>query len=89
MNGWRNKTYPICITVDGKEVFKGDTKKSLGYITIPVKPTYGQFVKVELVGENKEQDAFNIVEITGKKEIKKQDASSNKLGIVEVEIYKR
>jgi F5/8 type C domain. len=89
MNGWRNKAYPICITVDGKEVFKGDTEKSLGYITIPVKPTYGQFVKVELVGENKEQDAFNIVEITGKKEIKKQNASGNKLGIIEVEIYKR
>lgn len=89
MSGWRNKSYPICITIDGKEVFKGDTEKSLGYITIPIKPTYGQFIKVELIGENKEQDAFNLVEITGKKEIKEHDKSGKQLGIVEVEVYKK
>ncbi len=89
MNSWRNKTYPIRILIDGKEVFRGDTEKSLGYITIPINSTVGRFVKVELTGENKEQDAFNIVEITGKKEIKKQDKSRKQLGIVEVEIYKK
>nr|WP_321376547.1 sugar-binding domain-containing protein [uncultured Bacteroides sp.] len=89
LNGWRNKTYPIRITIDGKEVFKGDTEKSLGYITIPINPTYGKVVKVELIGENKEQDAYNIVEITGKKEIKEQGKSSNRLGIIEVEVYKK
>jgi len=46
-------------------------------------------VKVELTGENKEQDAYNIVEITGKKEIKEQGKSSNRLGIIEVEVYKK
>ncbi|WP_321518898.1 sugar-binding domain-containing protein [uncultured Bacteroides sp.] len=89
MNSWRNKSYPIRITIDGKEVFKGDTEKSLGYITIPIVPTCGQFVKVELIGKNKEQDAFNLVEITGKKEIKEQDKSGKQLGIVEVEVYKK
>ena len=87
MNSWRNKSYPIRITIDGKEVFKGDTEKSLGYITIPIKPTYGQSVKIELIGENKEQDRFNLVEVSGKKEIKEQDKSGKQLGIVEIEIY--
>jgi len=56
-------------------------------VLFPIKPTYGQSVKVELIGENKEQDAFNLVEVSGKKEIKEQDKSSKQLGIVEIEIY--
>ena len=38
LTGWRSKSYPIRILADGKEVYKGNTAQSLGYITIPLEP---------------------------------------------------
>ena len=38
LTGWRTKSYPIRILADGKEVYKGNTAQSLGYITIPLEP---------------------------------------------------
>lgn len=93
LTGWRMRSYPIQIFVDDKEVFKGDTEKSLGYISIPITPTQGRFVKIQLVGQSQDNDAFGaIVEITGTKELdlykdpKALDAKGQ-LRIVEVEFY--
>ncbi|MFM2295189.1 MAG: hypothetical protein RLZZ350_1602, partial [Verrucomicrobiota bacterium] len=67
LGGWRSKAYPLRITVDGQEVWSGSTPKSLGYVTLPLKPTAGKTVRIELIGAVDEQDGFGLVEITGKK----------------------
>ncbi|MBD0823709.1 glycoside hydrolase family 2 protein [Aestuariibaculum marinum] len=91
--GWRSKSYPIRILADDKEVYKGDTKQSLGYITIPLKPVLAEKITIELIGLNTENDAFNeIVEVDPNKELdlyKDKDAANRKgdLRIVEIEFY--
>lgn len=93
LTGWRMRSYPIAVFVDDTEVYRGETEKSLGYITIPLKATKGRFVKIALQGSSTESDAFgSIVEITGTKELdlyKSPNAANSKgqLRIVEVELY--
>jgi len=88
LGGWREKSYPIRITVDGKEVFRGDTPRSLGYVTIPVKPTKGKNVGIELVGSAVSRDAFgNIVELENPANADTGTSAKGSLTIVEVEIY--
>lgn len=89
LSNWRSKSYPLRITVDGKEVFKGNTEKSLGYITISFPPIKGKTVLVELIGATKSADAFNnIVEVTGKKlESDKPAEELTELSIIEIEFY--
>lgn len=91
LGGWRSKSYPIRITVDGKEVFRGDTPQSLGYVTIPVKPTRGQRVAIELIGSTVQRDAFgNIVELENQANAATtggQSTARGNLNIVEAEIY--
>ncbi|KQS93719.1 DUF4982 domain-containing protein [Chryseobacterium sp. Leaf394] len=88
---WRNKSYPIKISVDEKVVFQGNTPKSLGYFSIPLsQPVKGKTVKVELVGKTSEKDAFgSVVEITGKKEINDEKKQKSSIGIVEIEFYEK
>lgn len=93
LTGWRMRQYPIRILVDGFEVYNDTTNRSLGYVTLPLKPTKGQSVTIELIGANTEDDAFGqIVEITGKKELDlyhdpNAKKSKGQLRIVEVEFY--
>lgn len=89
MSDWRSKSYPVNIYVNDTLVYHGSTAKSLGYVTIPIKPTYGRFVKIELAGTINEKDGFgNIVEITGKKEIS-NNHGNYKLAITEAEVYSK
>ncbi|MFT3989937.1 MAG: DUF4982 domain-containing protein [Luteolibacter sp.] len=88
LGNWRNKSYPLRVTVDGKEAYTGITPKSLGYVTLELKPTQGQKVRIELVGEVDDKDAFTMVEVTGKKlQDTEKGAKSNSLQILEAEIY--
>lgn len=93
LTGWRMRSYPIQIFIDGEKVYEGNTEKSLGYISIPIKPTKGRFVKIQLAGQSSDKDAFGgIVEVTGTKELdlykdpKAADAKGQ-LRIVEIEVY--
>ncbi len=47
---WRNRSYPLRITVDDKQVFKGETPRSLGYVTLSFPPVTGSNLKIELMG---------------------------------------
>lgn len=87
--GWRSRTYPLRVTVDGKEVYKDSTERNLGYYTIQFPPAKGKTVKIELINGSSAQDAFNgIVEVTGKKlESEAPPSSKNALEIIEIEIY--
>lgn len=95
LTGWRMRSYPLQILVDDTEVFRGNTEKSLGYITIPVKPVRGRFVTVRLTGKSEDKDAFGgIVEITGTKELDlykdpKAMEAKGQLRIVEAEFYEK
>jgi len=95
LTGWRSRSYPVEILVDGKEVWKGNTAQSLGYITIPVKPTKGKSVTIRLTGSNTEKDAFNnMIEVNGTKELDlykdpKAGNSKGQLRIVEAEFYEK
>ena len=89
--GWRTQSYPIRITVDDRVVFAGDTPRSLGYVTFEFQPVTGKSLKIELVGNASNRDAYgNIVEIPGTPD---QQSSAGKggaqgtLSIVEIEIY--
>lgn len=63
---WRRRSYPIRILVDDCEVFRGDTERSLGYITFRFPPTSGRAVSVELIGAATDADRFGqIVEVDG------------------------
>lgn len=90
---WRSRMYPLRITVDGKEVFNASTERNLGYFTIKFPPQTGKTLKIELTGAGLSQDAYNIVEVTGKKdpagEVKNDGTKNGKLAIVEVEIYEK
>ena len=88
--GWRSKKYPIRISVDNKKVFEGITPTSLGYVTLPVTPTKGKNVQIELIGTSKNSNDINLVEITGKVDeagLKNNNQKTPQLPIVEVEIY--
>jgi hypothetical protein len=91
MGRWRERGYPIRITVDGKEVFRGETPQSLGYVTIPVKPTKGKNVGIELIGSAVNRDAFgNITELENQANAATTgggNTAKGNLTIVEAEIY--
>jgi beta-galactosidase len=64
--GWRLRSYPLRITMDGVTVYEGVPAKSLGYVTLPLKPVKGRKLRIALTGPTVDRDAFGkIVEITG------------------------
>ncbi|WP_187263856.1 glycoside hydrolase family 2 protein [Pontibacter beigongshangensis] len=88
LNNWRNRVYPIQITIDGKEVFKGNSVRSLGYFTVTFPPTTGKNVMIKLIGANTDGDAFGFIEITGVKEpAGNTTEAKGALGINEIEFY--
>jgi beta-galactosidase len=89
LSGWRQRSYPITVFVDGQEVFRGRTSRSLGYVTIPLKPTQGRTVRIELTGASTAQDAYNIKELKNDKNGSTGDEGQGRgtLSIVEIEFY--
>lgn len=89
--GWRTQSYPLQISVDDKIVYKGQTPRSLGYVTFDFPATMGKSVKVELTGNASNRDAFgNIIEITGLPDPQSaagKGGEKNVLAILEAEIY--
>ncbi|MBF4494778.1 DUF4982 domain-containing protein [Flavobacterium sp. MR2016-29] len=95
LTGWRTKVYPIRILADGKEVFKGNTTQSLGYITLSLEPILAEKITIELIGANSEKDSFSkIVEVDPTKELdlykdKTSVDATGQLRIVEIEFYEK
>ncbi|HEY4323770.1 MAG TPA: discoidin domain-containing protein, partial [Mucilaginibacter sp.] len=92
LNNFRSRSYPIRITVDGKEVFNDSTKKSLGYFTAVCKPTLGKKIRIELTKESIGNNN-NGVEVAGKKlddGVARDDSKAKgTLSIIEVEMYEK
>ncbi|MGC4072954.1 MAG: DUF4982 domain-containing protein [Nibricoccus sp.] len=89
LSGFRERSYPIRISVDGQEVYRGTTPRSLGYVTLPMKAVSGRTVRVELLGEGAARDAFSITELNDQANAATGSARvlARSLSIVEVEFY--
>ncbi|TFW34641.1 glycoside hydrolase family 2 protein [Massilia horti] len=90
LSGWRERSYPIKVSVDGEQVFSGMTPKSLGYVTLPLKPRKGSTVRIELDGVADERNAIKLTEVANQAIA---DTGANQtpkgvLSIVEAEFYK-
>ena len=91
LNNFRSRVYPLIITVDGKEAFKGTTQTTLGYYTIICTPTKGKKVRIQLATMTKDQEGKIMVEVSGKKlddGVARDDSKAKgTLSIIEAEIY--
>ncbi|MGH1559197.1 hypothetical protein ACRAWD_18940 [Caulobacter segnis] len=66
--GWRLRSYPLRITMDGRTVYEGVPAKSLGYVVLPLKPLKGSRLRIALTAPTVDRDAFGkIVEVNGAK----------------------
>ena len=91
LTGWRLRAYPIRVTVDGQVVYEGTTPKSLGYVDLDLKPVIGKSLRIALVGNTEDRDAFGkIVELQNNKEAQSVGAdkvpTGMTLSIVEADI---
>jgi hypothetical protein len=96
LNNFRRRSYPILITVDGSEVYRGNTERGLGYITIPFTPIKGKKVKVQLIDSkdvNLIGDIFGMQEVGGNvltDGVAREDIQTQgRLSILEIEFYER
>ncbi len=91
LSGWRTRSYPITIKVGDNVVYSGSTERTLGYVTFNFEAVKGREVTVLLTGASAVEDAFNLVEVTGKKDdatVKDfEETKSGSLKIVEIEFY--
>ena len=87
LNDFRTKTYPLVVTVDGREVFRGMTAVSYGYYTIRCRPHKGKRVKIQLSSAVEQKD-LPTTELSGKKlSDGLTEGAAGELGIIEAEIY--
>lgn len=97
LTGWRNRSYRVRILTDnGTVLWEGETPRSLGYITLPLKPgVETRQVRLELIGASSEKDAFGaIVELEQGKDLDLFDRNNpdqgdpkDELRIIEIEFY--
>ena len=89
LSGWRQRRYPLRITVDGQEAFRGSTPLSLGYVTLPLKGVTGNTVKVELLSAATTGDNFRFTELANPENATTGDERQGRgtLSIVEIECY--
>jgi beta-galactosidase len=87
LHNWRRTSYDLQLFVDGRSVWSGRTEPNLGYTTIAFPPTMGRTLIIALQGISGDEDAFNIVEITGSRDQAGRQSNRGELSIVEIEIY--
>jgi beta-galactosidase len=92
--GWRLRSYPLRITMDGQVVFEGEAPKSLGYVTLPLKAVKGSRLRIALTAPTVDRDGFGkIVEVNGAKASfdtgAEKVAAGGRLGIIETELHRR
>ena len=91
LDNWRFRTYPVRFTIDGKQVYAGNTDKSLGYITISCNGVIGKRLRIELTGTHADHDGYEYEELDPAKQAaeisKRNNEGKGMLGIVEIEVY--
>ncbi len=67
--GWRSRAYPIRITVDGRQVWQGETERQLGYAAVSFPAASGRVVRITQTAPTEDRDAFGkIVEVSNAKQ---------------------
>jgi hypothetical protein len=87
---WRNRSYPIRITVDGQEVFAGATPISYGYVHLPLRPVSGSHLRIELTAPARGRDGITIKELGNARDPAASGLglkNAETLSISEIEIY--
>jgi beta-galactosidase len=89
--GWRENSYPLRVFVDGEEVYGGTTPKSLGYVTLPLKPKKGSQVRIVMEGAVDQAGAIKLTEVANQANVDTGSKATPKgaLSIVEAEFYER
>jgi beta-galactosidase len=87
--GWRERSYPLVIEVDGKPVFRGLPPKNLGYVTLPLESNSGGDVRIRLDGEVDDSNAIVLTEVANQKNVDTGagQVARRTLAIVEAEFY--
>lgn len=93
LSDWRNVSYHLRVLSErGDVMWEGETPKSLGYITLPIKKGIEtRTVKIELVEPANVSDAFSsISEVDKNKDQKlKGNKKTDVIGIIEAEFYEK
>ena len=90
--GWRSRSYPLRITLDGRTVWQGNTERSLGYAHLSFAPATGQVLRITQAGRVEDRDAFGkIVELNTARQAGDTGADAVPpgwtLGIVEADFH--
>lgn len=90
--GWRSRSYPLELTLDGQSVWKGRTERQLGYVTIRFTPATGQVLRIRQTDAVQDRDGFgNVVELNSARSAGDTGADAVPpgwhLGIVEAEFH--
>lgn len=94
LSGWRTRSYPIVVTANDSIIYQGITSPNLGFFYIePEIPIETDNLKISLFGPTEFNDAYKLVEITGKldKETANDLAVKNatSLNIAEIELFEK
>ena len=67
LTGWRQRSYPIEVLADQKVVWRGNTEKSLGYVSLFInKPVKAKRYTIRQTGSATDKDAFGqVTELAG------------------------
>lgn len=67
LTGWRQRSYPIEVLADGQVIWKGNTDKSLGYVSLFIDhPIVAKRYTIRQVGTATDKDAFGqVTELAG------------------------
>jgi len=91
LNNFRTRSYPLKISIDGHEVFRGATSRNLGYYTASFPATTGRTVKIEMTDAGSGGQVTTGTEVNGKKlddGVTRDDSGhAGRLSIIEAELY--
>ncbi|MBO4589957.1 MAG: DUF4982 domain-containing protein [Bacteroidaceae bacterium] len=82
LTGWRQRSYPLEVLADDKVVWRGNTEKSLGYVSLFIdQPVVAQRYTIRQTGSASDKEAFG--QVTELEEQAKNGAST-----AELDLYK-
>jgi len=90
--GWRSRSYPLRLVLDGRTIWQGTTERSLGYTGLSFPPATGRTLRIVQTAPVADRDGFgNIVELSTARQA--GDTGANevppgwRLGIVEADFH--
>lgn len=90
--GWRSRSYPLRITLDGRVVWEGQTERQLGYANVAFAAATGRVLRITQIGPVEDRDGFGkIVELDTARKAGDTGADAVppgwRLGIVEADFH--